>query len=85
MPGNPTEALLKKVLNEVTMLKLRVEQGTPLLLGVEAAAKMLSMSPQTLRNRIGPKSKHPFPVKTVRIDSRPKFRLKDLEDYVNKL
>ena len=55
------------------------------LLTVEAAAEYLSYSSRTLYNRIGPKSKSPFPVKPIRSGKSVRFDLKDLDAYIEGL
>jgi hypothetical protein len=57
----------------------------PRLLSVEGAAKYLSISPKTIRNRLGPKAPDPFPVKPKRIGKRVLFDVEDLDAYVDAL
>ncbi|MDA3916394.1 MAG: hypothetical protein PF690_05420 [Deltaproteobacteria bacterium] len=56
-----------------------------LLLNVEESAGVLSIAPKTLRNRLGPRAKNPFPVKPKRIGSRVLFYFQDLKEYVESL
>jgi hypothetical protein len=55
------------------------------LLSVTDTAKYLGIAPKTLRNRLGPRAKDPFPVKPKRIGRRVLFDIKDLEAFVNAL
>jgi hypothetical protein len=61
------------------------EAVKPRLLSVEQAAGYLSISPKTIRNRLGPKAPHPFPVKPKRIGRRVLFDVRDLDSYVDSL
>jgi hypothetical protein len=45
----------------------------------------LGIAPKTLRNRIGPRAKHPFPVRPKKIGKRVLFDRRDLDDFVNSL
>ena len=55
------------------------------LLSVEETANYIGLSSRTLYNRIGPKSKRPFPVKAKRIGKLVKFDLKDLNEWIETL
>lgn len=55
------------------------------LLSVELAAKFLGLSPKTIRNGLGKKAPHPFPVKPKKIGKRVLFDIKDLNAYVDSL
>jgi predicted DNA-binding transcriptional regulator AlpA len=62
-----------------------IKEITPRLLSVEQAARFLGIAPKTLRNRIGPRAKHPFPVRPKKIGKRVLFDRRDLDDFVNSL
>jgi len=55
------------------------------LLSVEEAAAYLGISPRTIYNRTGRKSKNPFPVRARRIGKLVKFDKRDLDAYVEEL
>ena len=55
------------------------------LLNIEDAARYLGIASKTLRNRLGPRAEHPFPVKPKRIGRRVLFDIKDLDAYVDAL
>lgn len=57
----------------------------PRLLKIEDAARYLGIAAKTLRNRLGPRAQHPFPVKPKRIGRRVLFDIKDLDAFVNAL
>ena len=57
----------------------------PRLLGVEDTAKYLGISPKTLRNRLGPKAKNPFPVQPKKLGKRVLFDVKALDAFVDSL
>ena len=57
----------------------------PRLLNVEDAARYLGISPKTLRNRLGPRAVHPFPIKPKRIGKRVLFDVKALDAFVDSL
>ena len=52
------------------------------LVSVADVAAMLDLKERALRNKIQPNSKHPFPVKPIRIGRNIKFDLRDIEAYV---
>jgi hypothetical protein len=52
---------------------------------VEQAARFLGIAPKTLRNRIGPRAKQPFPVRPKKIGKRVLFDIRDLDNFVNSL
>jgi predicted DNA-binding transcriptional regulator AlpA len=55
------------------------------LLSVEETATYLGISPRSIYNGIGRKTKSPFPIKPKRIGRLVKFDLKDIEAYVDSL
>jgi len=61
------------------------EQITPRLLNVEQTAQYLSISPKTIRNRLGPRALDPFPVKPKKIGKRVLFDIRDLDHYIDAL
>jgi predicted DNA-binding transcriptional regulator AlpA len=69
----------------MTSAVTHIKEITPRLLSVEQAARFLGIAPKTLRNRIGPRAKHPFPVRPKKIGKRVLFDRKDLDNFVNSL
>ena len=57
----------------------------PRLFDVKLTAKYLSIAEKTLRNRLGPRAKNPFPVKPRRIGKRVLFDKRDLDRFVDSL
>lgn len=55
------------------------------LLSVEETAHYLGISPRTIYNKIGRKSKNKFPVKPKRIGKLIKFDKHELDDFINAL
>jgi hypothetical protein len=55
------------------------------LLSIEGTADYLGISPKTIRNRLGPKAKNPFPIKHKRIGRRVLFDIRDLERFVDEM
>jgi len=55
------------------------------LLNVEETAKLLNLSPKTIRNMTGPKSKKRFPVPFKRFGRRILFDIRQLEKYIESL
>ena len=55
----------------------------PRLLTVEQTAQYLNISPKTIRNRVGPRAKKPFPVKPKRIGARVLFDRKDIDRFLD--
>jgi predicted DNA-binding transcriptional regulator AlpA len=57
----------------------------PRVISVDKAAKYLGISPKTIRNRLGPKAKNPFPLKPKHIGKRVLFDVIALDSYINSL
>jgi len=55
------------------------------LLNVVDAARYLGIAPKTLRNRLGPRAKNPFPVRPKRIGKRVLFDVKALDAFIDSL
>jgi len=55
------------------------------LLSIEETAVYLSISPKTIRNRLGPRAETPFPIKPKRFGRRVLFDIKDLDKYVDSM
>jgi predicted DNA-binding transcriptional regulator AlpA len=53
------------------------------LLDVHETAEYLHISPRTIYNGTGRKSKNPFPVKPKRIGGKLLFDIQDLERYID--
>jgi len=62
-----------------------MKQLRPRLLGIVETANYLGIAPKTLRNRLGPRAEHPFPVKPKRIGKRVLFDVKALDAFVDSL
>jgi excisionase family DNA binding protein len=62
-----------------------MEQIQPRLFSIGEAAKYLSISPKTIRNRLCRDAKNPFPVKPKKIGKRVLFDRKDLDAYIDSL
>ena len=56
-----------------------------LLVSIEEAARMLGISPRTIRNQLTRNAVRQFPVRPVRLGGRVLFRVTDLEELVEKL
>ena len=63
----------------------KVMQVRPRLLNVDETARYLGIAPKTLRNRLGPRAEHPFPVKPKRIGKKVLFDMKALDAFVDAL
>lgn len=61
------------------------EQSQKRLLSVEEAAKYLGLSPRTIYNGTGRKSKNKFPVNPKRIGKLIKFDIRDLDRYIDSI
>ena len=55
------------------------------LLNVQEAAAYLGVSPKTIYNQSGPRSKKQFPVKAKRVGKLVKFDIRDLDAYIDNL
>lgn len=59
------------------------KQLTKRLLSVGEAAEYIGISPRSLYNRTGPKSKNPFPVKPKRVGKLVKFDKRELDEWID--
>jgi len=57
----------------------------PRMLSVDQTAQYVGLAAKTIRNRIGPKTVNPFPVKPKHIGGRVLFDVKDLDAFLDKL
>jgi len=55
------------------------------LVTVKETAKLLSIAPSSIYNRIGRKSKNKFPIKPLRSGKSIRFDLNDINDYIESL
>ncbi len=55
---------------------------TKRLLNVRETARYIGLSELTLRNRLGPKAKNPFPIKPIRIGRKVLFDIKKLNEWI---
>lgn len=53
-----------------------------LLVTVDEAALLLSLSPQTIRNGISVNTKHPFPIQPRRIGRAVRFSIFDIMNFI---
>ena len=57
----------------------------PRLLPINEAAAYCGLAPKTLRNRLGRRAEHPFPVKPKRIGRKILFDRRDLDRFIDSL
>ena len=55
------------------------------LVTVKETAKLLSIAPSSIYNRIGRKSKNKFPIKPLRTGKSVRFDLNDINEYIESL
>jgi hypothetical protein len=55
------------------------------LFSIEETAEYLGIASKTIRNRVGPRSPNPFPVKHKKIGKRVLFDRNDLDTFVDSL
>jgi excisionase family DNA binding protein len=55
------------------------------MMSVEEVANVLGISPKTIYNQVGRRSKRPFPVRAKRIGRLVKFDRQDVERYISSL
>jgi hypothetical protein len=93
------EKLLPVIRNQQSLGKIRVadEQHTaqnnrhnkrevkPRMLTVRESARYLGVAEKTMRNRLGPRAKNPFPIKAKHIGGKVLFDVKDLDTYLDQL
>lgn len=79
---NATKILAKRCVWGIKQVGT-MEDLTKRLLSVEETAHILGIAPRTIYNRVGPRSKNPFPIKPKRVGRLVKFRTEDVEKYIN--
>ena len=52
------------------------------LLTVKETAKLLSIAPSSIYNRIGRKAKNNFPIKPIRVGKLIRFDIEDLKQFI---
>jgi len=70
---------------KAVMRKTNRREIKPRMLSVDEASRYVGLATKTIRNRIGPKAKTPFPVKPKHIGGRVLFDIKDLDVYLDGL
>jgi predicted DNA-binding transcriptional regulator AlpA len=80
-----TSESLKAVFQELRKLRQDLARPAPRLLTVDQTACYLGLSEKTLRNRLGPRAKKPFPVKPLRIGGKILFQIADLDSFIDRL
>ena len=55
------------------------------LLTAEKLANYLQLAKQTIYNKCSKNAKHPLPIKPIRIGKKLRFRLSDVEKYIESL
>jgi len=55
------------------------------LLTAEELANYLKISKQTVYNKCSKNARHPLPIKPIRVGRKLRFRLSDLERYIESL
>ncbi len=55
------------------------------LLNAEDIAEILGLTVQTVYNKCAKNAKHPLPVKPLRVGRKLRFRLTDVEKYIESL
>lgn len=55
------------------------------LLTVKELANYLQLAEQTIYNKCGKNAKHPLPIKSIRIGRKLRFRLSDVDKYIESL
>ena len=76
---------LTQILKELRQLRQDLARPAPRLLTVAQAADYLGVSQKTIRNRLGPRAKKPFPVKPLRIGGKILFQIADLDSFIDRL
>jgi predicted DNA-binding transcriptional regulator AlpA len=62
-----------------------VNHGGKRLLDIRETATYLGLQPRSIYNRIGPRSKNPFPVRPKRVGRKVLFDVRELEEFVANL
>jgi len=76
---------LRELLGELHQLRKDLRFNSKALLSVVEAAHILSLSPKTIRNGLGPKAKRPFPIRPVKFGGKVLFKREDLDRYIASL
>jgi len=64
---------------------VKLQNIRPRALRVRDAAAYCGLAEKTLRNRMNPNSKNPFPPKPRRMGGKPIFLVEDLDAYLDSL
>ncbi len=64
---------------------VKMQEVKPRALSVKDAAEYMGLAPKTLRNRLGPRAKDPFPVKPRYFGSKPLFLREELDAFLEGL
>lgn len=64
---------------------MKIQKVKPRALSVKDAAEYIGLAPKTLRNRLGPRAKNPFPVSPRYYGDKPLFLVDELDDYLESL
>ncbi len=57
----------------------------PRLISIDEAARILGISPKTIRNRLGPKAANPFPIKPNRFGRRVLFDVRKVYAFIDEM
>ena len=64
---------------------VKMQEVKPRALSVKDAAEYMGLAPKTLRNRLGPRAKDPFPVRPRYYGGKPLFLVDELDDFLESL
>lgn len=73
------------IADKIAMKLPTLKEIRPRMFSVKDAAKYMGIAEKTLRNRLGPKAEHPFPVKPKHIGGKVLFDRKDVDTYLDSL
>jgi hypothetical protein len=85
MQTNTPHDPMMVILDELRQLRADLKLSQRRLLTVRETANLLGIAEKSLRNQLGPRARNPFPVQPIRASGPVRFRLKDLDRYVDSL
>jgi hypothetical protein len=76
---------IELIADKIAMKLPSLKEIKPRMLSVRDTARYMGIAEKTLRNRLGPKAEHPFPVKPKHFGGKVLFDRNDVDTYLDSL